>query len=83
MLSQVIGGLMQADETVIINRENSIQMFAHEATRVFHDRLVDVADCSTYFGLLSSVLYNNFKVTILQPSCSNKTGVISNHTMSI
>jgi len=67
-VSQVISGLMQADETVIISRDHCIQLFANETTRVFHDRLVDQKDCSTFFSLFSNVLYNNFKVRFIQYS---------------
>jgi hypothetical protein len=55
---------MQADETVIVNAENCLQLLAHEATRVFHDRLTDQADSMTFFDLLSTVLYNIFKVRL-------------------
>eukprot|EP00058_Branchiostoma_floridae_P021107 XP_002606597.1 hypothetical protein BRAFLDRAFT_120109 [Branchiostoma floridae] len=62
-LSEVIRGLLQADETVIVSRETAAQLFAHEATRVFHDRLVDDVDRMQFHAFLSDDLHNYFKVT--------------------
>ena len=59
---QVIDGLMQADGTIILNVKSMVQLFTHEATRVFHDRLIDSADSLTFHQILSSVLYDRFKV---------------------
>ncbi|ELU16870.1 hypothetical protein CAPTEDRAFT_116653 [Capitella teleta] len=63
-LSKVIGGLMQADESVIVNSEHCAQLFAHEAARVFHDRLVNAEDRSTFFSMLSENLNDYFKVKL-------------------
>ncbi|XP_019625905.1 PREDICTED: LOW QUALITY PROTEIN: dynein heavy chain 6, axonemal-like [Branchiostoma belcheri] len=62
-LSEVIRGLLQADETVIVSRETAAQLFAHEATRVFHDRLVDDVDRMQFHAFLSDDLHNYFKVS--------------------
>ena len=59
---QVIQGLMQAHETVIVNSDNCAQLFAHEATRVFHDRLVDSQDKETFYKSLADNLHDYFKV---------------------
>lgn len=58
----MIRGLLQADEGVIVNQDNCAQLFAHEATRVFHDRLVDDDDRKVFFGMLSDNLHDYFKV---------------------
>uniref|UniRef100_H2YVQ5 AAA+ ATPase domain-containing protein n=1 Tax=Ciona savignyi TaxID=51511 RepID=H2YVQ5_CIOSA len=61
-LSDVIKGVLQADESVIVSRETIAHLFAHEATRVFHDRLTDATDRSTFHQFLSDDLHNYFKV---------------------
>ncbi|XP_069117336.1 dynein axonemal heavy chain 6-like isoform X3 [Argopecten irradians] len=61
-LSKVIQGLLQAHETVIISKDNSALLFAHEATRVFHDRLILHEDRDTFFQFLSDILHDYFKV---------------------
>ena len=63
LLYKVIGGLLQADESIIMNGDGVAQLLAHEATRVFHDRLVDDSDRATFFKILSDDLHNFFKVS--------------------
>ncbi len=62
LCSQVITGLLQADESVIVGLENCAQLFAHEATRVFHDRLVDSEDRKRFYDMLANNLHDYFKV---------------------
>ena len=59
---QVVTGLLRADEGVIVNSDNCAQLFAHEATRVFHDRLVNVEDRTIFYEMLSDILHDYFKV---------------------
>ena len=59
---QVITGLFQADDTVVISRESAASLLAHEATRVFHDRLTDTADRKHFFKILTDELHLHFKV---------------------
>ncbi|GFO34548.1 dynein heavy chain 1, axonemal, partial [Plakobranchus ocellatus] len=61
-LSQVIQGLLQAHESVIMGKENCAQLLAHEATRIFHDRLTNQADRTTFFQILAETLHDYFKV---------------------
>nr|XP_039247972.1 dynein heavy chain 6, axonemal-like [Styela clava] len=63
-LSAIIKGVLQANETVVVSRETIAHLFAHEATRVFHDRLIDQQDRKTFFNFLSDDLHNYFKITI-------------------
>lgn len=58
---QVIHGLFQADERVILTREHCSTLLAHEATRVFHDRLVEEADRAHFFEILSDDIMSCFK----------------------
>ena len=60
---QVVSGLMQADESVIVNTDNCAQLFGHEAMRIFHDRLVDQEDKTAFFSLLADNLHDHFKVS--------------------
>ncbi|XP_071080158.1 dynein axonemal heavy chain 6-like [Haliotis cracherodii] len=62
-LSKVIQGLLQAHESVIVGKENCAQLLAHEATRVFHDRLVSSDDRLVFFQILSDNMHDYFKVT--------------------
>lgn len=59
----MITGLLQADEGVIVNSTNCAQLFAHEATRVFHDRLVDDTDRKVFYQMLADNLHDYFKVS--------------------
>ena len=60
--SQVMEGLLQAHPSVISLREHCAQLLGHEATRVFHDRLVDEADREFFYKVLSDELHNGFRV---------------------
>ena len=62
---QVIQGLLQAHESVIVSKDNVAQLFAHEATRVFHDRLICAEDRDIFFQFLSDTLHDHFKVIYL------------------
>ncbi|XP_037593658.1 dynein heavy chain 14, axonemal isoform X1 [Cebus imitator] len=55
-------GLLQADRTVINSKEMAARLFVHEATRVFHDRLIDFTDKSLFYQLLSKELENYFQI---------------------
>uniref|UniRef100_A0A2R9AUA6 Dynein axonemal heavy chain 14 n=1 Tax=Pan paniscus TaxID=9597 RepID=A0A2R9AUA6_PANPA len=64
-------GLLQADRTVINSKEMAALLFVHEATRVFHDRLIDFTDKSLFYRLLSRELENCFQIGI--DGCGKKT----------
>ena len=81
---QVIQGLLQANEAVVVGKDNCAQLFAHEVTRVFHDRLVCPEDRRTFFEILSDNLHDYFKVTqfveilfLLAKACSGTVTVLS------
>ena len=69
-LFQVIGGLFQADKRVILSKENCVQLFAHEAMRVFHDRLVNDNDRFTFCQILKDSINDYFKVIKIE-KCAN------------
>nr|KAI8735296.1 dynein heavy chain 6; axonemal-like [Biomphalaria glabrata] len=61
-LSKVIQGMLQSHSSVIMGKENCAQLFAHEATRVFHDRLTNPMDRETFFQILADNLHDYFKM---------------------
>ncbi|KAH9496161.1 Dynein heavy chain 6, axonemal [Bulinus truncatus] len=61
-LSKVIQGMLQSHSSVIMGKENCAQLFAHEATRVFHDRLTNSVDRETFFQILADNLHDYFKM---------------------
>ncbi|XP_056424426.1 dynein axonemal heavy chain 14 isoform X2 [Hyla sarda] len=62
-LFKVLRGLFQASEAVIITKDMAAQLFVHETTRVFHDRLVDAGDREIFYQCMSEELLNYFKVS--------------------
>eukprot|EP00079_Xenopus_tropicalis_P035681 XP_017949452.1 PREDICTED: dynein heavy chain 14, axonemal [Xenopus tropicalis] len=62
-LFKVLQGLLQASESVTVTRDSAALLLAHEATRVFHDRLTQAADREQFFQFLSDELHNYFKIS--------------------
>ncbi|XP_063298016.1 dynein axonemal heavy chain 14 [Pelobates fuscus] len=60
-LFKVLQGLLQANGSVIVTKENAAQLLSHEVTRVFHDRLVEDRDREIFYQCLSDELHNYFK----------------------
>ncbi|KAJ8308273.1 hypothetical protein KUTeg_013147 [Tegillarca granosa] len=59
----IIQGLLHAHESVIVSRDNVAQLFAHEATRIFHDRLTNHEDRAFFFSFLADNLHDFFKTS--------------------
>ncbi|XP_042781926.1 dynein axonemal heavy chain 14 isoform X4 [Panthera leo] len=55
-------GLLQAEKAVINSKETVALFFVHEATRVFHDRLIDSAEKGLFYQFLSKELENYFQI---------------------
>uniref|UniRef100_A0A2K6F430 Dynein axonemal heavy chain 14 n=1 Tax=Propithecus coquereli TaxID=379532 RepID=A0A2K6F430_PROCO len=64
-------GLLQADKAVIDSKEMAALLFVHEATRVFHDRLIDSTEKGLFYQLLSKELQSYFQIGI--DGCGKKT----------
>ncbi|CAH2255707.1 dynein heavy chain 14, axonemal [Pelobates cultripes] len=62
-LFKVLQGLLQANGSVIVTKENAAQLLSHEVTRVFHDRLVEDRDREIFYQCLSDELHNYFKIS--------------------
>ncbi len=71
---QVVTGLLQAEEDVILSMNHCAQLFAHEATRVFHDRLVSDADRTAFYRLLVGTCQEYFKVSSKILKCKRRSG---------
>ncbi|XP_039091728.1 dynein heavy chain 14, axonemal [Hyaena hyaena] len=55
-------GLLQAEKAAVNSRETLALFFVHEATRVFHDRLIDYPEKGLFYQFLSEELENYFQV---------------------
>ncbi|XP_049633509.1 dynein axonemal heavy chain 14 [Suncus etruscus] len=55
-------GLLQAENSIINSIEMAALFFVHEATRVFHDRLVEHWEKSLFYQFLSKELENYFQI---------------------
>ncbi|XP_068918735.1 dynein axonemal heavy chain 14 [Petaurus breviceps papuanus] len=61
-LFKLLHGLLQANKSVVVSKETAALFFVHEATRVFHDRLVDTDERKFFFELLSNELELYFEI---------------------
>ena len=59
----MVQGLLQAEDSVVISKNVCLQLFVHEAMRVFHDRLVETEDKTTFFSHLTQTVQDHFKVS--------------------
>ncbi|KAG5501858.1 hypothetical protein JKF63_04128 [Porcisia hertigi] len=57
-IGKVIQGIMQTSPRVTPSQEAFYRLFLHEASRTFHDRLVDAADRGWWWSTLSEVCQN-------------------------
>nr|XP_023488506.1 dynein heavy chain 14, axonemal isoform X2 [Equus caballus] len=55
-------GLLQADKAVINSKEMAALFFVHEATRVFHDRLIEQTEKGLFYQFLSKEIENYFQI---------------------
>ncbi|XP_035872076.1 dynein heavy chain 14, axonemal [Phyllostomus discolor] len=68
-------GLLQADKAVVNCRETAALLSAHEAARVFHDRLIERTEKRLFYQLLSKELENYFQIQWTQESLMNDSTV--------
>ncbi|XP_051852520.1 dynein axonemal heavy chain 14 [Antechinus flavipes] len=61
-LFKLLSGLLQANKSVIVSKETLALFFIHEATRVFHDRLINSEERIYFFQLLSTELEIYFEL---------------------
>ncbi|XP_004439654.1 PREDICTED: dynein heavy chain 14, axonemal [Ceratotherium simum simum] len=64
-------GLLQADKAVINSKEMAALYFVHEATRVFHDRLIERTEKGLFYQFLSKEIENYFQIGI--DGCGKET----------
>ncbi|KAJ1563200.1 Dynein heavy chain 6, axonemal [Cladochytrium tenue] len=63
-LSKVIQGILQVKPVHCSAKIELARLFCHEASRVFHDRLIDDTDKGYFNKLLSSIVEKNFAITL-------------------
>nr|XP_048295519.1 dynein axonemal heavy chain 14 [Myodes glareolus] len=68
-------GLMQADKSIINSKEMAAKLLVHEASRVFHDRLVEPSEKSLFYQLLSKELQNHMQIQWTHESLINSPTV--------
>ncbi|KAM6166251.1 LOW QUALITY PROTEIN: dynein axonemal heavy chain 14 [Erethizon dorsatum] len=68
-------GLLQADKAVINSKETAALLFVHEASRVFHDRLMVSSEQSLFYQVLSKELENYSEIQWTQQNLMNDTTV--------
>ncbi|XP_037661714.1 dynein heavy chain 14, axonemal [Choloepus didactylus] len=68
-------GLLQADKVVINSKEMAALLFVHEATRVFHDRLIEPTEKGLFHQLLSKELENHFQILWTKEKLMNDSTV--------
>ncbi|KAI9224248.1 dynein heavy chain and region D6 of dynein motor-domain-containing protein [Blastocladiella britannica] len=59
-LSKVIQGITQIKPVNITTRGHAVAVFAHEAARIFHDRLIDSTDRAYFQKLVEELVSKNF-----------------------
>ncbi|KNC54636.1 dynein heavy chain 2 [Thecamonas trahens ATCC 50062] len=59
-LSKVVEGVVQASREAVQSRAELVALWAHECTRVFHDRLVDAHDREWFKGELKKIMASQF-----------------------
>ncbi|KAJ3267030.1 Dynein heavy chain 6, axonemal [Chytriomyces hyalinus] len=63
-LSKVVQGILQVQPSNISTKADIAKTFVHEASRVFHDRLIDEHDRLFFFKLVSELVDRNFGVNL-------------------
>ncbi|KAI9346257.1 dynein heavy chain and region D6 of dynein motor-domain-containing protein [Obelidium mucronatum] len=71
-LSKVVQGILQIRPVNIQTKLDIVKTFCHEASRVFHDRLIDDADRAYYNKLLSELVEKNFSVSLPSETMGEK-----------
>ncbi|KAI9363382.1 dynein heavy chain and region D6 of dynein motor-domain-containing protein [Zopfochytrium polystomum] len=71
-LSKVIQGILQVRPPAVQTRSDIARTFIHEASRIFHDRLIDDSDRQYFNKLLSDLVEKNFGVSIPKDTLSEK-----------
>ncbi|KAJ3021047.1 UNVERIFIED_CONTAM: Dynein heavy chain 6, axonemal [Siphonaria sp. JEL0065] len=71
-LSKVVQGILQIRPVNIQTKLDIVKTFCHEASRVFHDRLIDDADRAYYNKLLSELVEKNFSISLPSETMGEK-----------
>jgi dynein heavy chain len=71
-LSKVVQGITQVRPANVQTKLDIVKAFCHEASRVFHDRLIDEPDRLYFNKLLSELVEKNFGVVLPKESFAEK-----------
>jgi dynein heavy chain len=66
-LSKVIQGVLQMSHHKYSNVDDLVRLWAHEQCRIFHDRLAEAKDKTTFFEILLSKLQLHADEFVLSP----------------
>ncbi|XP_028393421.1 dynein heavy chain 6, axonemal-like isoform X2 [Dendronephthya gigantea] len=72
-VNKVVLGLLQADSMAVTTRDQMTLLFAHEATRVFHDRLVEKEDRQFFYGVLMEKIDHCIRCKVPVDTLTKKT----------
>ena len=59
-LSKCIQGILQADPSIIRDKNQMFRLFLHESMRAFHDRLINMTDKGYFYNILSEISIKYF-----------------------
>ena len=63
-LNKLIKGLMQASPIVVLTKENLVDLFFHECTRVFNDRFITLEDNELFMIHLNQTINDYFRINL-------------------
>ena len=72
-LAKLIKGMQQANSSLVVTREHLADLFAHEALRVFSDRLISRADLELFQTHLNETMVDYFKVPFFKKISPGQT----------
>ncbi|EGD81584.1 dynein heavy chain 6 [Salpingoeca rosetta] len=63
-LSKCIQGILQVDSSVVRTPDHVFDLFCHECSRVFHDRLINAEDKGFFNEILAEMAYKHFNKNV-------------------
>ena len=72
-ISKVVQGMLQVTPKECGTPEDFLKLWVHEASRVFHDRLIRKADADWWFAAVEEVIKDTFAMPVPQASSSSSS----------
>ena len=63
-LSKCVQGVLQVDSSVVRSVDQVFDLFCHECSRVFHDRLINAEDKGFFNAILAEMAYKHFNKNV-------------------